>query len=53
MPFGFKNQGTNFQQAMDIAFVNEKDVFLVIYLDDIIVFSKSDEDHLHNLRIGF
>jgi len=53
MPFGLKNAGATFQWAMDIAFANEKDVFLVIYLDDLTVFSKSDEDHLHHLRIVF
>lgn len=53
MPFGLKNAGENFQRAMDIDFANEKDVFLVIYLDDLTVFSKSDEDHLHQLRIVF
>jgi len=38
MPFGLKNVGATFQWAMDIAFANEKDVFLVVYLDDLIVF---------------
>ena len=37
---------------MDIAFADEKDNLLVIYLDDITVFSQSDEDHVaHLLRI--
>jgi len=53
IPFGLKNVGANFQRAMDIAFSNEKDVFLVIYLDDLTMFSKFDEDHLHHLRIVF
>lgn len=53
MPFGLKNARATFQWAMDIAFSNEKDIFLVIYLDDLTVFSKSDEDHLHHLRIFF
>jgi hypothetical protein len=30
-----------------------KDKFVVIYLDDIIVFSKSDPDHLQHLRKVF
>lgn len=38
---------------MDIDFANEKHVFLVIYLDDLTMFSKDDEDHLHHLRIVF
>lgn len=50
MPFGLINVGATFQRAMDIAFVGERDKFVVIYLDDITVFSKSDEDHLKHLK---
>ena len=39
MPFGIKNAGATFQRAMDIAFSDEKDVLLVVYLDDVTVFS--------------
>ena len=39
MPFGLMNAWATFQRAMDIAFVGEKDKFVLIYLDDIIVFS--------------
>ena len=53
MPFGLMNAGTTFQRAMDIAFVGEKEKFVVIYLDDITVFSKSDEDHLKHLKQTF
>lgn len=53
MPFGLKNSGATFQWAMYIAFANEKDVFLVVYLDDLTIFSNSDEDHLYHLKIVF
>jgi hypothetical protein len=53
MPFGLMNAGETFQRAMDIAFVGEKDKFVVIYLDDIIVFSKSDQEHLQHLKKVF
>ena len=46
MPFGLMNVGSTFQRAMDIAFSEEKDKYVVIYLDDITMFSKSDSDHL-------
>jgi hypothetical protein len=42
MPFDLMNAGETFQRAMDIAFVGERDKFVVIYLDDLTVFSKSD-----------
>lgn len=53
MTFGLKNACATFQRAMDLAFVNEKDVFLVVYLDDLTVFSKSDEEDMHNLKTVF
>jgi hypothetical protein len=53
MPFGLMNAGATFQMAMDIAFLKEKDEYVVIYLDDITKFSKTDPDHLQHLRKVF
>jgi hypothetical protein len=53
MPFGIMIVGETFQRAMDIAFVDEKDKFIMIYLDDIIVFLDSDDQHLEHLRKVF
>lgn len=53
MSFGLNNGGATFQRAMDIVFTNEKYVFLVVYLDDLTVFSNSDEEHLQHLKIVF
>ena len=50
MPFGLKNAGATFQRAMDIAFAKEIHEFLVIYLDDLTPFPKSDQEHLKHLR---
>ena len=38
---------------MDIAFIGEKDKFVLIYLDDITIFSHSHEEHLQHLRKTF
>ena len=40
------NARDTFQRAMDIAFSKEIHDFLFIYLDDITVFSKTDNEHL-------
>jgi hypothetical protein len=53
MPFGLMNAGATFQRAMDIMFVGERDKFVVIYLDDLMVFSNSDAEHLLHLRQTF
>jgi hypothetical protein len=53
MPFGLMNAGATFQRAMDIAFIGEKDKFVVIYLDDITMFSQYDKEHYHHLKKVF
>ena len=52
-PFGLMNAGATFQRAMDITFSEEKDKFVVIYLDDITIYSGSDNDHLKHLEQVF
>jgi hypothetical protein len=53
MPFGLMNVGATFQRAMDIAFVDELGRFIVIYPDDVTVYSQSNEEHLQHLRHVF
>ena len=50
MSFGLMNAGSTFKRAMDIAFSENISYFIIIYLDDITFFSKTDEDHLIHLR---
>ena len=50
MPFGLMNVGATFQRAMDIAFSEEKDKFVVVYLEDITIFSKSDDKNPQHLE---
>ena len=53
MPFGLVNVGATFQRALDNAFLEEKERFVVVYLDDIMVYSKGDQDHLKHLKHVF
>jgi hypothetical protein len=53
IPFGLMNARETFQRDMGIAFDDEKGNFIVIYLDDIIVFSYSYDEHLKHLRKVF
>jgi hypothetical protein len=50
MPFELINVGATFQRAMDITFRGLINQSVVVYLDDITVFSKNKEDHLAHLR---
>jgi hypothetical protein len=53
IPFGLMNVGATFQRAMDIAFVGEKEKFVLIDLDDITVYSSSHEENLKHLKRVF
>jgi hypothetical protein len=53
IPFGLMNAGAMFQRDMDIDFFDEEDKFIVIYLDDITVYSTLDEEHIKHLRRAF
>ena len=46
MPFGLVNAGATFQRAMYIAFYGLIGHSVVVYLDDVTVFSKEREEHI-------
>ena len=50
MPFGLINAGENFQRAMDIAFHGLIGWSVVVYLDDVTLFSKKREEHAFHLK---
>ena len=50
MPFGLINAGATFQRAMDIAFHGLIGRSIVVYLDDITIFSKKRGEHAFHLR---
>ena len=49
MPFGLTNAPATFQQLMQSCLGNLHLEFCIKYLDDIIVFSKTPEEHLTRL----
>ncbi|XP_057863203.1 uncharacterized protein LOC131071404 [Cryptomeria japonica] len=53
MPFGLINAGATFQRAMDIAFQDLIGKCIIIYMDDITIFSRKREDHIEDLRKVF
>ena len=50
MPFGVTNAPSTFQRMMNMLFKNELDNFVLVYLDDILIFSKTLEDHIQHIR---
>ncbi|GBG58625.1 hypothetical protein CBR_g25 [Chara braunii] len=53
MPFGFMNTPTTFQSLMDMVLREQIGRFVVVYLDDILIFNKSMEEHIKHLEEVF
>ena len=46
MSFGLTNAPAHFTYLMNSVFMPELDKFVVVFIDDILVYSKSEEEHL-------
>jgi hypothetical protein len=51
MSFGLTNASAHFMYLMNTIFMLELDKFVVVFIDDILVYSKSTEDHEANYKI--
>ena len=53
MPYGLCNTPATFQRLMQNCLGELNLTYALIYLDDVIVFSRTEEEHLHRLRVVF
>jgi hypothetical protein len=51
MSFGLTNAPTYFMYLMNSVFMPELDKFVVVFIDDILIYSKDEEDHAKHLHI--
>ena len=52
MPFGVTNAPATFQRMMNSLFKEELDDFILVYLDDILIFSRTLQEHIRHIRIA-
>ncbi|CAK1595529.1 unnamed protein product [Parnassius mnemosyne] len=53
MPFGLKTAPATFQRAMNNVLRGLQEIYCLVYLDDVIIFSASLQEHMEKLRTVF
>jgi hypothetical protein len=51
MSFGLTNAPTHFMYLMNSVFMQELEKFMVVFIDDILIYSENEEEHAEHLRI--
>ncbi|WVZ48654.1 hypothetical protein U9M48_000075 [Paspalum notatum var. saurae] len=51
MSFGLTNAPAFFMYMMNSVFMNELDKFVVVFIDDILIYSKNEKEHEEHLRV--
>ena len=49
--FGLTYAPTTFMDLLNRVFQNYLDVFVIVFIDDIVVYSKNEDEHMVHLRV--
>ena len=51
MSFGLNNAPANFMDLMNRLFKQYLDLFIIVFIDNILIYSRNEEEHASHLRI--
>jgi hypothetical protein len=52
MSFGLTNTPAHFMYLMNLVFMSELDKFIVVFINDILIYSKNEEEHKKHLWVN-
>ena len=53
MPYGLKNAPSHFQQSMNLLLADLLDKCVLVYMDDILIYSKTAQEHVTHVKEVF
>ena len=53
MPYGLKNAPLHFQRSMNLLLADLLDKCVLVYMDDILIYSKTADDHVAHVKAVF
>ena len=53
MPYGLKNAALHFQRSMKLLLADLLDKCVLVYMDDILIYSKMADDHVAHVKAVF
>ena len=53
MPYGLKNAPSHFQRSVNLLLADLLDKCVLVYMDDILIYSQTGDDHVAHMKVVF